>query len=382
MGVLLMNFRKTISTLLLSFSVIQSGYAQDYKTVSVNEDFFSYCSTHDCSKSNKEIDINEILDNDPYSYTAYVKNLYSCTKGNRICSETEMQNIQLHEATQKGMSAKDFSKLIAKNPDPEKPSYFIPLSLTKEELILLAAGTSLGLVVFNQDQELMDFVQDNKTVMTEKVTSVGNLLGREAIIPIVAGSYFLGVVLKDGKLKQVGLLSVAAGLAAQIVTEGFKVGFSRKRPVADAGPYAFWEKGNKSFFSGHTVGAFSLATVIAETYKDNKIVPYVAYGLATLTAYSRMHDRKHWATDVLAGAIMGHLITKATIRLINSDSSAGGFQIYPSINPMTGDIMVNLEYSEKEKQRPFKCAKMPEGDAKIRACIEEAFARSEAKKLF
>lgn len=375
-----MNFRKFASTLLLSFSVMQSSYAQNYPKVSSNEDFFSYCTKHDCTKKEGEYDINEILDSNPYSYTAYEKSLYACTKGGRICSEEEKHKIQMHEATQNGMSAKEFSRLISKNQDPEKPSYFIPLSLTKEELILLAAGTSLGLVVFNQDQELMDFVQDHKTVTTEKITSVGNLLGREAIIPIVAGSYFLGVVLKDGKLKQVGLLSVAAGLAAQIVTEGFKVGFGRKRPIADQGPYAFWQEGSKSFFSGHTVGAFSLATVIAETYKDNKIVPYVAYGLATLTAYSRMHDRKHWATDVLAGAIMGHLITKATIRLLNNDGSAGGFQIYPSINPMSGEIMVNLQYSEKEKERPFKCAKLPDGREKVTACIEEAIARSDAKK--
>lgn len=375
-----MNFRKTVSTLLLTFSVMQTGFAQSYIPNSVNGDFYSYCSTHDCTKDQKEFDVNEIMDSNPYSYTAYVNDLYSCTKGTRICSEEERQKIQLHEATQNGMSAKEFSKLISKNPDPEKPSYFIPLSLSKEELILLAAGTSLGLVVFNQDQELMDFVQEHKTVTADKITTVGNMLGREAIIPIVAGSYFLGVVLKDGKLKQVGLLSVAAGLAAQIVTEGFKVGFSRKRPIADAGPYAFWQEGNKSFFSGHTVGAFSLATVIAETYKDNKIVPYVAYGLATLTAYSRMHDRKHWASDVLAGAIMGHLITKATIRLLKNDSSAGGFQIYPSYNPETGGIMVNLEYSEKEKEAPLKCAKLPDGREKVTACIEEAIARSEAKK--
>jgi len=376
------KLRKNFLSILISFSVIQSSFALDYKPVGNDVNFQDYCLFNDCSKKEKEFDINEIMDNDPYSYTAYEKSLYSCVRQKRGCTQDELQKINVHEATQNGMSAKDFSTLISKNPDKEKPSYFIPLSLSKEELILLAAGTSLGLVVFNQDQELMDFVQDHKTITTEKVTSVGNLLGREAIIPIVAGSYFLGVVLKDGKLKQVGLLSVAAGLAAQIVTEGFKVGFSRKRPIADAGPYAFWQEGNKSFFSGHTVGAFSLATVIAETYKDNKIVPYVAYGLATLTAYSRMHDRKHWATDVLAGAIMGHLITKATIRLLNDDSSAGGFQIYPSINPMTGEIMVNLQYSEKEKERPFKCAKMPDGDAKIRACIEEAVARSDAKKSF
>lgn len=377
-----MTFRKKMFSLLISLSVLQSSFALDYTPVDNEMNFQDYCIFHDCSKGKKEMefDINKVLDSNPYSYTAYEKSVYACVREKRVCTQEELQKISLHEADLNSLSAKEFSDLITKNPDMGHPGYFIPLSLTKEELIVLAAGTSLGLVVFNQDQELMDFVQDHKTVQTEMVTTVGNLLGREAIAPIAAGSYFLGVVFKNGKLKQVGLLTVAAGLASQIVTEAFKVGFSRKRPNEEAGPYAFFEKGNKSFFSGHAVGAFSLATVIAETYKEKKWVPYVAYGLATLTAYARMSDHKHWASDVLAGAIMGHLVTKATMRLIKNDSSAGGFSVYPSINPMNGEFMIYMEYSGKEKEAPLKCAKMPEGPEKIRACIEEAMDRSEAKK--
>lgn len=358
----------------------QSTFAFGLNGYMSDEEFFQECLYKDCSKKNQEFDINEVLDSNPYSYTAYEKSLYTCVREKRVCTQKELQAMREHEAELSGLSAKEFSKLLKSSPDSRQPGYFIPLSLTKEELILLAAGTSLGLVVFSQDEEIMDFIQEHKTVQTEMVETVGNLLGREAIIPIAAGSYFLGVVFKDGKLKQVGLLTVGAGLAAQIVTEAFKVGFSRKRPNENVGPYEFFEKGNKSFFSGHAVGAFSLATVIAETYKEKNWVPYVAYGLATLTAYARMHDHKHWASDVLAGAIMGHLITKATIRLLKNDSSAGGFSVYPTINPITGDFMINLEYSEKQKEAPFKCAKLPEGEDKIRACIEEAIARSEAKK--
>lgn len=376
-----MTLRKKIFSLFVAFSVIQSSFAFGPVRPISDEEYFQECLYKDCTKKKgKEIDINEILDSNPYSYTAYEKSLYTCVRERSSCSAQELRLINEHEASLSGLSAKEFSKLIKKSPDTIRhPGYFIPLSLTKEELILLAAGTSLGLVVFGQDQELMDFVQEHKTVQTEMVTTVGNLLGREAIIPIAAGSYFLGVVFKNGKLKQVGLLTVGAGLAAQIVTEAFKVGFSRKRPNENVGPYEFFAKGNKSFFSGHSVGAFSLATVIAETYKERKWVPYVAYGLATLTAYARMHDHKHWASDVLAGAVMGHLITKATIRLLKNDSSAGGFSVYPTINPITGDFMINLEYTEKQKQAPFKCAKMPNGEEKIRACIEEAIARSEAQ---
>lgn len=375
-----MTLSKKFLSLFLVFTMAQSTFAFGLNGYMSDEEFFQECLYKDCSKKNQEFDINEVLDSNPYSYTAYEKSLYTCVREKRVCTQKELQAMREHEAELSGLSAKEFSKLLKSSPDSRHPGYFIPLSLTKEELILLAAGTSLGLVVFSQDEEIMDFIQEHKTVQTEMVETVGNLLGREAIIPIAAGSYFLGVVFKDGKLKQVGLLTVGAGLAAQIVTEAFKVGFSRKRPNENVGPYEFFEKGNKSFFSGHAVGAFSLATVIAETYKEKNWVPYVAYGLATLTAYARMHDHKHWASDVLAGAIMGHLITKATIRLLKNDSSAGGFSVYPIINPITGDFMINLEYSEKQKEAPFKCAKLPEGEDKIRACIEEAIARSEAKK--
>lgn len=375
-----MTLSKKFLSLFLVFTMTQSTFAFGLNGYMSDEEFFQECLYKDCSKKNQEFDINEVLDSNPYSYTAYEKSLYTCVREKRVCTQKELQAMREHEAELSGLSAKEFSKLLKSSPDSRQPGYFIPLSLTKEELILLAAGTSLGLVVFSQDEEIMDFIQEHKTVQTEMVETVGNLLGREAIIPIAAGSYFLGVVFKDGKLKQVGLLTVGAGLAAQIVTEAFKVGFSRKRPNENVGPYEFFEKGNKSFFSGHAVGAFSLATVIAETYKEKNWVPYVAYGLATLTAYARMHDHKHWASDVLAGAIMGHLITKATIRLLKNDSSAGGFSVYPTINPITGDFMINLEYSEKQKEAPFKCAKLPEGEDKIRACIEEAIARSEAKK--
>lgn len=379
-----MTLRRKFFSVLTAFTVMQSSFALDSVTpVTAEINFQDYCLTHNCNKKNEEFDINEIMDSNPYSYASLEKSLYKCVNEKRVCTREELEKIEEHEQIKipNGLSAKEFSSLVTKNPDARHPGYFIPLSLTEKELLLLAAGTSLGLVVFNKDEELMDFVQDHKTVSTEMVTSVGNLLGREAIVPIAAGSYFLGVVLKNGKLKQVGLFTVAAGLAAQIVTEGFKVGFGRSRPNAEMGAYDFNGPG-KSFFSGHTVGAFSLATVIAETYKDKKWIPYVAYGLATLTAYSRMHDHKHWATDVLAGAVMGHLITKATMRLIKRDDAAGGFMVYPSINPMTGDYMINLEYSEKQKEAPFKCAKMPEGREKITACFEEAFARSEAKKIF
>ncbi len=80
--------------------------------------------------------------------------------------------------------------------------------------------------------------------------------------------------------------------------------------------YSFNVDGGKSFISGHAAGAFSLATLLTEIYGDDyKFVPYVAYGVAAITAWSRMHDLGHWGSDVILGAVAGHIITRIVYRL-------------------------------------------------------------------
>jgi membrane-associated phospholipid phosphatase len=57
------------------------------------------------------------------------------------------------------------------------------------------------------------------------------------------------------------------------------------------------------------------ATVFATMYRDQRWVPPVAYGLATLVGLSRIYDNAHWASDVMAGAAIGFLSAKAMTAL-------------------------------------------------------------------
>lgn len=328
-----------------------------------------------------EFSIDGCNSNDDYmigDYQRYLDNLYACQSSYYGCSEDEQKKIDFHEISKRGMTSSQFGDLLNRyDPRLEHKGYFIPLGLSDKELIAFAAATSLGLVIFANDQEVMDFVQDHKTEQTQTVANVGNLFGSTLIPPVAIGAYFLGAVFQDGQLKQLGLLTVAAGLATQTVTEAFKKTFNRVRPNGYEGPYAFGHKGNKSFFSGHTAAAWSFATVISEVYKeDHQWVPYVAYGLAAVTAYARMHDEKHWMTDVLAGAVMGHLITKAVIRTFNNDDTYGGVEVYPSYDSSTGTYTINIFYSPKRPKETLRCATLPDGEFKIKACIAEAFAKS------
>lgn len=255
--------------------------------------------------------------------------------------------------------------------DSAEKKYFIPLKITDSDTQLLLSGLSLGTIVFAADREIMDFVQKNKTTKTQQVANIANLFGREAIFPIVAGAYFVGAVMDNGKFKQVGLFAVSTGLATQLVTEIFKKSFLRTRPNKADSPYEFGDSGF-SFFSGHTSAAFSLATVIAEVYKDQPLVPYLSYGVAALTAYARMHDNKHWASDVLAGAIAGHLVTKIMMRTWENRTSTGRLTVTPMMGSSYG---LRITYSpNRPSTPPLRCGELNlEGRALIEECVAEMF---------
>ncbi|RYZ00837.1 MAG: phosphatase PAP2 family protein [Chitinophagaceae bacterium] len=71
---------------------------------------------------------------------------------------------------------------------------------------------------------------------------------------------------------------------------------------------------NSAFPSGHTTVSFAAATVFAEMYRDRKWVPVLSYTVAGLVGLSRITENKHWTTDVLAGAALGYLTGRLTVR--------------------------------------------------------------------
>jgi len=72
------------------------------------------------------------------------------------------------------------------------------------------------------------------------------------------------------------------------------------------------ESSYNSFPSGHTAQAFAAATFLSEEYKDRfHWMPYAAYGLASAVGGLRMANNRHYISDVLLGAGIGILSTKA-----------------------------------------------------------------------
>jgi membrane-associated phospholipid phosphatase len=156
---------------------------------------------------------------------------------------------------------------------------------------------------------------DFNNVFSSFNTSVGPLL-----VPV--GLYLIGTVEKDKKMRDTALFCAEALVDVEVVSTVLKSGTGRFRP-ADISPQSnfgdsFWEGkngfGSGSFPSGHTIAAFSSATVISRRYgRDHKWVPFLAYGVAAAVGMSRLSLSAHFPSDVFLGAVLGYSIGRFTV---------------------------------------------------------------------
>ena len=98
---------------------------------------------------------------------------------------------------------------------------------------------------------------------------------------------------------------------------------------------------NHSFPSGHTTAAFAFATIVAHEWDAVPGVPVLAYGMATAVGLSRMNDNAHWASDVLAGAVIGYVSATAVEYLHRSRHD---IVISPMFSPDEKSIAVTWSF--------------------------------------
>jgi len=174
---------------------------------------------------------------------------------------------------------------------------FILLLLT----LIVTVYVSEAAAVNSVDDSIRTFTLNNRSSVMDCFMSFFSYIGNpEIITPIM-------LMMPDRKdlIKAVG--------ATIAVTTFYKYLIGRTRPNEYDNGYLLFNPFydfNSSMPSGHATAAFAFATVIDEYYPEQGDL---AYTLASMVALSRIYLDRHWTTDVLTGAVIGHFGAKVTL---------------------------------------------------------------------
>ena len=135
------------------------------------------------------------------------------------------------------------------------------------------------ILVFSNQSKAAD------TIRTDTIRDAGDIFQIAMPLAGLGAAYFSEQ--EDFKVFTTGLVVNA------VLTQGLKYSINRTRP----------DGGDLSFPSGHTSVAFHSAAFINKQYGKKFGIP--AYVGATIVGYSRVRAKRHYTTDVIAGALIG-----------------------------------------------------------------------------
>jgi len=134
------------------------------------------------------------------------------------------------------------------------------------------------------------------------ISYAGSIYGVSA----AAGSFYLiGRATHNQRARETGILATEAIIDSGIVVTALKEISQRARPLTGKDRSKFFV-GGSSFPSGHSIEAWSVATVVASEYHDRLAVQIAAYGIAGAVSVSRFTGLHHYLSDVLVGSAMGY----------------------------------------------------------------------------
>ena len=167
-------------------------------------------------------------------------------------------------------------------------------------------------------ERLQDPARQSNRILRKGATFF-RLLGDPGSLAVGGITYAAGRVAGNRRAEDIGLHSVESIVLAGTITGVTKIIAGRARPYKDTANSRNFgllrgirNTEYQSFPSGHTTAAFAFASIVsAETShwwpKSRWPLGTVFYGGAALTGASRIYNRAHWASDVVAGAAIGTL---------------------------------------------------------------------------
>ena len=166
----------------------------------------------------------------------------------------------------------------------------------------LLVGAAVTAAAIPADDRVTRFFEDG--LRWQRFDSLGKQIGKSQLLGPAIGLSFLLSRTTENTDFQKFTYSLAQGfIVTNTLTGGVKVITNRERPDRTS---------HTAFPSGHTSNSFMWATVVSQHYGWQAGVP--AYALASYVGASRLKSRKHYLTDVLAGAVLGYIVGRTVTR--------------------------------------------------------------------
>ena len=123
-----------------------------------------------------------------------------------------------------------------------------------------------------------------------------------------------------GSDRRMVLVSILGAVFARgVLVTLIRTWYHRARPISVDAVHQLVTNDHWAFPSGHASFFFALATGV---YLYNKKLGLLYYFFAILMGVSRIFIGVHWPTDILAGAILGTVVTLAVDRILRRWGSA------------------------------------------------------------
>lgn len=214
----------------------------------------------------------------------------------------------------------------------------------------VAAATSSGDepgLDLRLERSVHDLAGGGSNGLAKNLTRLGN--GSTGAV-LIGATYLAARLGGNNHLARATSLSAEALLNVGIWTTAIKHLTARARPAA-GGQGEFFDFNPSgaeevtSFPSGHATGAFAVATVFAEEYPHAHWVRWFAYGMAGMIAASRVALGRHFPSDVVVGALLGHSLGKMVEARQHGEEERPAGRLEPIFDPANGGYGVAYRYS-------------------------------------
>ena len=211
-----------------------------------------------------------------------------------------------------------------------------PLRMSKKDHLhlLIASGITSGFVFYLDDIIDKEYVINKKKpiyTLGNKIAGIGKEYGRsnDRVFYLFGGIttslYAGGIMLKNKKLLQTTGLISESFLFSLLISGTTKLILGRSRPYMNKGSKDF-----RSMPSVHTSSAFAMITVITTQY-NYWWVKVPSYGFLTGVIFQRIHDHKHWASDVIIGGLIGYSVANILLEKYDRKNTAS-LSLHPFIS--------------------------------------------------